>query len=212
MRSGGQPVYIFDRELYESGKGGCALHLTYYIPRSRGITENRFILGLKDRAAHRSVDFAASELAAMVRRELSLIAKGGVCHHRTVVVWIPRRAINRFVYGCDHMERVAKVLAKKLELSSLKLIGRSFFSKEQKSLTSKARRANAEQSMKLLCEPDELQGKTVLLIDDIVTSGSSLSAASRLLLEAGAEQVISVTLALTDKTAKEDFNFIKTEW
>jgi predicted amidophosphoribosyltransferase len=42
-----------------------------------------------------------------------------------------------------------------------------------------------------------IRGKTVVLVDDIVTAGSTLAAATALLLQAGAAGVITVTVAAT---------------
>lgn len=48
-------------------------------------------------------------------------------------------------------------------------------------------------------EPSVVAGKKILLIDDIVTSGATLSECSKTLLTAGAERVLCCTLAKTPK-------------
>jgi ComF family protein len=45
----------------------------------------------------------------------------------------------------------------------------------------------------------EVQGKSVLLVDDVMTSGASLHAAARVLRSAGAARVSAVVLARTDE-------------
>jgi predicted amidophosphoribosyltransferase len=45
----------------------------------------------------------------------------------------------------------------------------------------------------------EVRGKSLLLVDDVVTSGSTLSACAKVLAEAGAEKVWCVTLAQAGK-------------
>ncbi len=199
----GQPLFVYDREAYAMQKGGCVLHLTYYISGQRKLVENRLILELKDRASKRVAKFAASELAAMIKRELGTVCIDGMCHNSTVVTWIPRRTSSVFVFGFDHMKRVAKELSAELDLPCKKLVARRFISSEQKNLKHSARRLNAKRSMKISCMAGSVEGKTVLLIDDVVTSASSLGAASSLLLEAGARQVISVVLSRTYSERQE---------
>ena len=113
----------------------------------------------------------------LAERELPLICKGGSCHEDAVIAWIPRRGSSVFKYGFDHMSRVARALSKKTGVPWQRLIKRSFAGAEQKSLTGKQRRINADRSLHMMKGAD-VSGKTVLLIDDIVTSGASLSAAS----------------------------------
>lgn len=46
-------------------------------------------------------------------------------------------------------------------------------------------------------DPELIEGKRILLIDDIVTSGSTLSECARMLLQAGAKEVLCATIART---------------
>lgn len=61
-----------------------------------------------------------------------------------------------------------------------------------------ARRANALGAYTLL-DPAQVAGKRVLLVDDVVTSGATLSECARVLLTAGAAGVWAVTLASADR-------------
>ena len=47
-------------------------------------------------------------------------------------------------------------------------------------------------------EPENFTGKRVLLIDDIITTGATMSECSRTLLMAGAERVIGACIARAD--------------
>lgn len=56
------------------------------------------------------------------------------------------------------------------------------------------RRANVLGAYRLL-HPEEVAGKRVLLVDDVVTTGATLSECARLLRTAGAKEVCAVTVA-----------------
>ena len=60
-----------------------------------------------------------------------------------------------------------------------------------------ARRANVLGAYSLL-DPQAVRGKDILLVDDVVTSGATLSECARVLLTAGAHGVWAVTLARAD--------------
>lgn len=64
----------------------------------------------------------------------------------------------------------------------------------QVGLSPKARRQNVREGM-FAAEPREVKGKTVLLIDDVFTTGATVSACSHALKEAGAVSVYVVTLS-----------------
>lgn len=69
----------------------------------------------------------------------------------------------------------------------------------QATLDRKARHANVKSAFGL--EPmrsDEVRGRSVLLVDDVMTSGASLHAAAQALRQAGAARVSAVVLARTD--------------
>ena len=58
-----------------------------------------------------------------------------------------------------------------------------------------ARRANVL-GVYSMCPDTDVNGKRILLVDDVATTGSTLSECARVLLTAGAAQVVCVTLAL----------------
>lgn len=194
----GQPMTVFNDAMMKDERGGTALYAVYYTSGKRGLAWNRLIFRLKESADTRSVEFAAAELAAMLQNEASFILSSGAEHDNTVVTWIPRRhsAVRR--YGFDHMERVARALAKRLCLEALPLIDRRRFTMEQKYLNSKERMSNAVGAM-YASEKYLLDGKTVVLVDDVITSGASVNAASSLLLSAGARRIITVCLAKSER-------------
>ncbi len=205
----GQPIRVFfDNDGDEYGR---AMFLLYYEPSNFNNVESKLLFSLKDRGEERSVDFAARELADMIRRNVPFLDS---VRDNSVIVWIPRRigAVRR--YGFDHMERVAKRLSYYLSVPSNLLLHRRLFAFEQKNLSLAERKRNAHSTMTLV-KGANLINKTVILIDDIITTGASLEAAASLLMNAGATQVISVVLCATEREqadiyrADNGFNIIK---
>ena len=74
-----------------------------------------------------------------------------------------------------------------------------WFTRRQHTLSSaKQRRENLRQRL-VLHHPEEFEGKTVLLVDDVVTTGSTLLECARLLRRAGAEKVYAIAFCRSHK-------------
>ena len=103
------------------------------------------------------------------------------------VTWAPlsRRRLRK--RGFDQAELLARETARQLNLPVLSLLRKTRHTAPQSGLTGEAaRRANALGAYELRSGVD-LRGKKLLLIDDVVTSGATLSECARLLCQEGAE-------------------------
>ena len=68
----------------------------------------------------------------------------------------------------------------------------------QSTVTGQAqRRANVLNAYRAI-KPEQFQGKRVLLLDDIITTGATASEAARVLLTAGAKEVCFAAVAAAD--------------
>lgn len=75
----------------------------------------------------------------------------------------------------------------------------------QRTLPRQERLANLEGAFAMdPLRADELRGKRVVLIDDVMTSGASLHTAARVLREAGARHISAVVLARTEAATEAD--------
>ena len=74
---------------------------------------------------------------------------------------------------------------------------RKVLTKQQKQLNAAEREKNAAHSFELASAAD-VSGKTVLLVDDVCTTGSSLAACVAWLKDAGAARVICAVVAKTE--------------
>lgn len=70
---------------------------------------------------------------------------------------------------------------------------RSRDTKSQVGLSANERRANVEKAF--IADPRLVRGKIVLVVDDVATTGSTLSSCSDALLQAGASDVYALTVA-----------------
>ena len=112
-----------------------------------------------------------------------------------LVTWAPLSKKRRRKRGFDQGELLARTVGECLALPVLPLLEKSRHTVPQSSLPDgAARRANALGAYSL--RPGRrIEGGRVLLVDDVVTSGATLSECARLLCQGGAKQVLCLTLA-----------------
>jgi len=70
---------------------------------------------------------------------------------------------------------------------------RSRDTRSQVGLNAEERRANVHQAF--IADPRHVRGKTILVVDDVATTGSTLSSCTDALLQAGAADVFALTVA-----------------
>ncbi len=103
--------------------------------------------------------------------------------------------------GFATAELIGKTVSLRLGLPMIKALGANRNKQEQKDLSRKKRFINA-QSAFFLKSGFDLQGKRIILLDDVSTTGATLSAAAKILLDAGAEEVIGAVFAKTPDYSK----------
>ena len=110
-----------------------------------------------------------------------------------LVVWAPLSRKRKRQRGYDQAELLARVLAQQLDKPLLAALRKVRDTVEQSSLDDDAARTrNASGAYESAAA---LDGKRVLLVDDIVTTGSTLSACAQVLLDAGAAEVWTAVFA-----------------
>lgn len=113
----------------------------------------------------------------------------------TVIVPIPT-ATSRFRYrGYDHTALVAKELSKLTKLPHVSALRRLNQTRQVG-----AKRAKREEQLVdsfRIVQPDLMKGSKVLLIDDVVTTGTTLNEVAKTLKKAGAKQIDAAVFAQT---------------
>ena len=112
-----------------------------------------------------------------------------------VLCWAPLSRKRFRKRGFNQAELMAREMGRLLSIPAGPALEKVRDTRPQSELEEEsARRANARGAYALLPGAD-LTGKRVVLVDDVVTSGSTLSECAALLRRAGAEQVFCLTLA-----------------
>lgn len=98
--------------------------------------------------------------------------------------------------GYNQAAFLAKGLGERLSLPVVDLLERIRATKSQISLDRKERIENIKGAFRLKSSKESIfQGKTIFLVDDVLTSGATLSEGARVLKKAGAGKVYGLTLA-----------------
>ncbi len=114
------------------------------------------------------------------------------------VTWVPLSRQRRRKRGYDQAQLLARELAAQTGLPCLRLLKKIKNNPAQSGTGGLAAR---QRNVQGVYEAQNVpEGIRVLLVDDIVTTGSTLSAAARALLNAGASGVIGITAAQTPKS------------
>lgn len=111
------------------------------------------------------------------------------------VTWVPLSARRLRRRGYDQAELLARRVGEELGLPAEPLLRKIRDTQTQSDLdTEGARRANALGAYAVL-PGTGIKGKRILVVDDVVTSGATLSECARMLRQAGAAKVYGLTLA-----------------
>jgi predicted amidophosphoribosyltransferase len=133
-------------------------------------------------------------LRALAEPAAGLIALVIPPRHADVVTWVPADPVRQALRGYHPPQLVAEQLAGRWAIPARPLLRGPLWRRPQRGLTRRRRRSNVRNAF------TGTPGRhgTVLLVDDVHTTGATLSAASRALRRAGAERVVAVTLARAD--------------
>lgn len=124
------------------------------------------------------------------------LTSGAVADMVTFVPMHPKKEKQR---GYNQAKLLAESFAVKLELPlESDLLLRKVYKKAMNKLGASERRENIQGAYALTCDEmklEKLKGKTVILIDDIYTTGTTANECAKLLKDGGAESVSVFTLA-----------------
>jgi ComF family protein len=150
------------------------------------------------RAKRPSGDEVAAALASLiVHKHGDVLGAWGI----TRIVPVPMHWLRRSIRGTSAADEVSSRMARLLGLPWSRSVVRHRATRMQNELPIADRPRNVEGAFR---SRHRLDGESVLLVDDVVTTGATLSACCRALLAAGAATVDVAVVAKADRSTADD--------
>lgn len=148
------------------------------------------ILRFKFKGAAAYAECFGSMLADCIQQKLS--------GRYDIISWVPLSLKREKSRGYDQAMLLAYAVALDLDDVAVETLRKHKDVQAQSSLVGKEKRRANVSGVYEVVDTELIIGKRVLLIDDVITTGATLSECSRMLLMAGAEEVLCAALARTE--------------
>ena len=159
----------------------CAVALYYDGPVPEGVRALKF--GGKPWRAEVIARFAAQAASEVLAGPFD------------AVTYVPVSPLRNFKRGYDQARLIALAAGKILGLKVEPTLRKIRHNRAQSSLTGPLERAENVRGAYTAPHPERVRGRRLLLVDDVCTTGSTMAACARTLLEAGALTVSCAALA-----------------
>lgn len=137
--------------------------------------------------------------AVQFARWMAVRVRGELRTSFDFVTWTPCSRRRRWSRGFDQAELLAKALARELDLEARPTLEKFRHRPPQsKTKTAAKRRANVQGAYRLLPGAD-VRSRTVLVVDDILTTGATLGECGRILRQAGAKALYAAVIAAVNQ-------------
>ena len=112
------------------------------------------------------------------------------------ITYAPRKPKSVREYGFDQAKTLARAIAEEKGIPFVEIFSHAHFSKLQKELGAEARVENAEKSYRLR-KHFVRECENLIIIDDVMTTGSTMATLASLAKEAGYGRIVVACVALT---------------
>jgi ComF family protein len=204
------PRCVFCREFLKDGEREvcpeCVRELPWTYGRCRVPVTNCDTcvapLEYRDAAAQALLRFKFSGRTTYARCFARLMAeclRGHTDMDFDLVTWVPLAPVRYAKRGYSQSKLLASALARELGLPKARLLAKKLDTQKQSGVTgAAARRANVSGAFSPV--GSGAHGKKILLVDDVVTTGATLSECSLVLRLAGAAKVTAAALCTAHKS------------
>ena len=149
------------------------------------------------KAALHGLKFKGLKNIAMIFPDYIVSAIDSMNEQIDIVTYVPMSWKKLRARGYNHCELIAKCVASKRGFCFKKTLEENKGYIAQREFGDKERFINVIDRYRVISKSN-LFGKSVLIIDDVFTTGATVNECARKLLEAGAAKVFSVTIARAD--------------
>ncbi len=112
------------------------------------------------------------------------------------IIPVPLHKVRKRARGFNQSEILAEILGSELNLKVEKdILFRIKNTKDQTKLSEEERKQNVAGAFKVQDEQKILKDKKIILVDDVITTGATLNECAKILKQAGAREVLGVTIA-----------------
>jgi len=140
----------------------------------------------------------------LLGRFLHQVTAGMTLPDSLIVVPVPLWSGKRHERGFNQAEAIARVFLHCQTSSSIQLdtaiLVRTRDTVSQTGLTRHQRRANVRGAFAVM-KPEKIKGRSILIVDDVMTTGTTAGECARVLRRAGAKEVFVATVARATKVA-----------
>jgi ComF family protein len=139
-----------------------------------------------------------------------IVLDQGGCFNYDAIVPLPLHVAKRRERGYNQSERIAKGIACTLDLPvEEKIVKRVRHTQTQTALGLDARKINMEGAFEVPPKyRASVRGKSFLLIDDVITTGSTMRSCAGALREAGARRIVACSVAVAVRALSENVSAI----
>lgn len=173
----------YEKEFSVPGTDGFAAFCVY-----EGVAKKVLLHFKRDSCGNTDYAFAHGIFEALCSRALG--------DEIDVITYIPMLRSDLRKRGYNQARLIARELRFLVKAPCAELLEKCRETKEQKSLGGGERRSNVLGAFRVI-DPEAVRGRSILLVDDLCTTGSTLSEAAKALKEAGASKVIAAAYAKT---------------
>lgn len=106
-----------------------------------------------------------------------------------LLTWVPISPRRKLTRGYDQVELLARAAGRELGIAPVPLLKKIRHNPPQSGITGEAKRRANVLGVYRVKNPELLQGKRIVLLDDIITTGTTAGECARMLLTAGAKEV-----------------------
>ena len=112
-----------------------------------------------------------------------------------LITWVPISRWRKLRRGYDQVELLAQAVCAELQMEPVPTLCKIRHNPPQSGIVGQAQRRANVLGVYEAVEPESFKDKRVLILDDIITTGATLSECARVLLTAGAKEVHCAAIA-----------------